>query len=438
MQYNVELSVHSNQHLSLAPYENYHEDLQKLITTINNNGRKTILWNHARGFTLNYLSDRLTGLENTSGHVFSKPCEALRFVIRRPQRGVDYIFEDFHHFIGNNDILHPNIGEIRSLVKELSREFSNKKHAFFFFVPKSYKLPDEMEPFFRLIASPPQPHEKEEHLQPKNALEKYGILMNDETVVQKNKPLIGYESFISRIIQILSQMETNNPLLVGKPGVGKTAIVEGFARKLLNEDVPSALKNKLLYRLSLNSLVAGTRFRGDFESRLEDLMNEVLSYKDQIIMFIDEIHSILNAGSAEGSMSAADILKPVLARGEFPCIGATTFNELKILEKDRALFRRFKPVFIPEPSPSETLNILKGVAITFETFHNVSFDEIALMAAIDESMDCMPDESFPGKAISLIDSAAAYCKMRGDSFVREDDIIEEAEKMSLFKQRSFM
>jgi len=436
MQYNAELTVHSYQNLSLAPYEHYHEDLQKLITTINNNGRKTVLWNHARGFTLNYLSDRISGLDNTSGHVFSKPCEALRFVIRRPQRSVDYIFEDFHHFIGGDDSFHPQVGEIRSLVKELSREFANKKQTFFFFVPKSYKLPSEMMPFFHLIASAPQP--EKELSENRQVLDKYGVLMNDEAVIQKNKPLIGYEDYILRIIQILSQMETNNPLLVGKPGVGKTAIVEGFARKLLNQDVPDALKNKMLYRLSLNSLVAGTRFRGDFESRLEDLMNEVLNYKDKIIIFIDEIHSILNAGSAEGSMSAADILKPVLARGEFPCIGATTFNELKILEKDRALFRRFKSVFIPEPSPAETLTILKGISATFESFHHVKYDEIALMAAIDESMECMPDESFPGKAISLIDSAAAYCKMRGETFVREDDIIEEAEKMGLSMQRSFM
>ncbi|KPA12866.1 magnetosome protein Mad27-2 [Candidatus Magnetomorum sp. HK-1] len=422
MQYNVDLTINSNQYLSLAPYENYHEDLQRLITIINNNGRKTILWNHARGFALNYLTEKYAAFENTNGHVFSKPCEALRFVINRPQRGVDYIFEDFHHFLGSQESLHPNVGEVRSLVKELSREFLKKKQTIFFFVPTEYKLPAEMEPFFRLITSKKNKSKK--------ILEKYGVMLNDEKIIKKNKPLIGYETYISRITQILSQMETNNPLLIGKPGVGKTAAVEGFARELYHGNVPESLKNKMLYRLSLTSLVAGTKFRGDFEKRLEDLMNEVLGYKDQIILFIDEIHSILNAGSAEGSMSASDILKPVLARGDFPCIGATTIKEVEIFEKDRALFRRFKKIIIHEPSPADSLRILKGVSATFEKFHNVKFDEIALMAAIDESMECMPDEYFPGKAIALLDSTAAYCKMMGTTFVREDDVIEEAERMT--------
>jgi len=423
MQYNVDLTINSNQSLSLAPYENYHDDLQRLITTINNNGRKTILWNHARGFTLNYLTDKYAVFDNKNGNVFSKPGEALRFVINRPQRGVDYIFEDFHHFLGGQDSLHPNVGEVRSLVKELSREFLNKQQTIFFFVPTEYKLPAEMESFFSLISS--------QKNMSKKILDKYGVMLNDEKVIKKNKPLIGYENIISRIIQVLSQMETNNPLLIGKPGVGKTAAVEGFATELYHGNVPECLKDKMLYRLSLTSLVAGTKFRGDFEKRLEDLMNEVLSYKDQIILFIDEIHSILNAGSAEGSMSASDILKPVLARGDFPCIGATTLKEVEILEKDRALFRRFKKIVIPEPTPAESLRILKGVSAAFETFHNVKFDEIALMAAIDESIECMPDDFFPGKAIALLDSTAAYCKMMGITFVREDDIIEEAERISL-------
>ncbi|MBF0450774.1 MAG: ATP-dependent Clp protease ATP-binding subunit [Candidatus Magnetomorum sp.] len=423
MQRDFGLRVDSGQSLSLALYENYHDDLQFLISIIKKNGRKTILWNHARGFVLSHLTESYAGFDNKSGQVFSKPGEALRFIINRPQRGVDYIFEDFHHFIGSKESLHPNVGEIRALMKELAREFLKREQTIFFFVPSTYQLPAEMVPFFQSISK-----KKDSH---KNYLEKYGVLLNDPARIKKSKPLVGCEDYIARVIQILSQMETNNPMLVGHPGVGKTAIVEGVARELYHGHVTDCLKDKMLYQLSLNSMVAGTKFRGDFENRLEGLMNEVLDYKDQIIIFIDEIHTILNAGSAEGAMSAGDILKPVLARGEFPCIGATTFSDYKWFTKDRALARRFKKIIVKEPSPEETLRILKGVARCFERFHTVKIDELALMAAIEESTEYIHDEYLPGKAIALLDSTAAFCKMKGSSFVREDDVLEEIERMGI-------
>jgi ATP-dependent Clp protease ATP-binding subunit ClpA len=421
MQYELELAVNPGKNLSLAHYDHYHNDLHILINTIKENGRKTIIWNHARGFMLDYLTNSYQSSESKSGQVFSKPQEALRFIINRPQNGVDYILEDFHHFLGSKDSFQPNVGEIRSLVKELSREFTNREQTVFFFVPSAYELPKELSPFFR--------HTADKNAHENSILNKYGVRLDTPEMIRKTKPLIGCESYIARLTQILSQMEINNPLLIGHPGVGKTAIVEGFARELHNGFVPDCLKEKMLYHLSLNSIVAGTRFRGDFEDRLEGLMKEVLTLKDRIIIFIDEIHTILNAGSAEGAMSAGEILKPVLSRGEFPCIGATTFADAEVFAKDRALARRFKKIIVHEPTPEEAFRILKGVARCFEQFHNVEIEEIALMASIEESMEHIQEEYLPGKAIALLDSAAAYCKMNDMFVVGEDTILEEIERM---------
>jgi ATP-dependent Clp protease ATP-binding subunit ClpA len=421
MQYEFDVSVNPGQNLSLALYDHYHDDLQILISAIKDNGRKTILWNHARGFMLDYLTNNYQSEESKSGQVFSKPQEALRFIINRPQNGVDYILEDFHHFLGGQNSFQPNVGEIRSLVKELSREFTNRAQDVFFFVPSAYELPKELIPFFRPIESKKSSDTK--------LLNTYGVRLDTPEMIRKTKPLIGCETYIARLTQVLSQMEINNPLLIGHPGVGKTAIVEGFARELHNGFVPECLIDKMLYHLSLNSIVAGTRFRGDFEDRLEGLMKEVLDLKDRIIIFIDEIHTILNAGSAEGAMSAGEILKPVLSRGEFPCIGATTFADAQIFTKDRALSRRFKRIIVHEPTPEEAFRILKGVSRCFEQFHNVEIEEIALMAAIEESMEHIQDEYLPGKAIALLDSAAAYCKMNDMLVVGEESILEEVERM---------
>jgi len=370
---------------------------------------------------LNYQSMSHHLSEYKEESVLCDPKEAIRFVISKKQQKVDYIFEDFHHFIGTKNSIHPGVGEIRALIKELARNLNGREEQIFFLVPSSYELPAEMSPFFKQLSKAEK--------RTKGFLDKYGILLTEENYIFRSKPVIGADAQIERVIQILSQMETNNPLLVGHPGVGKTAVVEGLAKALFKGWVPANLKGKMLYQLPLNCLVAGTKYRGEFEERLEGLMEEVIQNKNRIIVFIDEIHTLLDAGSAEGAIGAGDALKPVLARGEFPCIGATTLDGAEHLLKDHALSRRFKKVIIKEPAPEEALRILKGISACFEKHHSVKIEDVALMLAVYLSQKYISDEYLPGKAVALIDGAAAYCRMKGADKVTEEDIILEIEKI---------
>jgi len=419
-QHDPEMSIMPSQHLFLAPYDNHPDDLKNLIHTINNEGKTSIVWNHARGFMLCHDSMSYPLSENIGESPLSEPKEAIKFIINKAQTRVDYILEDFHHFIGKKDTIHPDIGEIRSLIKEMSRSLNGREEKIFFFVPSPYELPLELTPFFNQLPKAAK--------RTKGFLEKFGLLLTKEDFILQSKPVIGADTQIERVIQILSQMETNNPLLVGHPGVGKSAVVEGFAKALFKGKVPVNLKGRMLYLISLNCLVAGTKYRGEFEERLEGLMEDVLRNKNRIIVFIDEVHTLLNAGSAEGAIGAGDALKPVLARGEFPCIGATTFDGAEYLFRDHALSRRFKKVIIKEPTPDEALRILKGIAGCFEKHHSIKIEDAALMSAVHLSRKYLSDEYLPGKAIALIDGAAAYCRMKGIDTVKEKDIMLEIEK----------
>jgi len=410
----------SSSHLFIIKYNNHSKEIKQLIEYEQSKGLSSIVWNRARGFTL-YDDFQIYPLSENNDSVLKEPEEAVKFILNRVQTKVVYILEDFHHYIGNQSTVHPDIGRIRSLIKQIAMEFNKREEKLYIFVPSSYELPDELISFF-----------DENHDQKKKStkfLNKYGILLTEEDYIHKAKPVIGVEVQIERVIQILSQMETNNPLLVGHPGVGKTAIVEGFARALFNDNVPAGLKGRMLYLISLNNLVAGTKYRGEFEQRLEGLIKDVQENKNNIIVFIDEIHTLLGTGSAEGAIGAGDALKPVLARGEFPCIGATTFDGAKILLKDHALSRRFKKILIKEASAEETFVILKGIAASFEKHHSLKIMEKALMAAVYLSEKYMPDEYFPGKAIALVDAAAAYCSINQIAKVNEKDIAMEIEKI---------
>lgn len=246
-------------------------------------------------------------------------------------------------------------------------------------------------------------------------LDGFAVDLNEKAKQGKIDPVIGRNDEINRVIQILSRRNKNNPVLIGEPGVGKTAIAEGLAQRIVNNDVPEILKNCHIISLNMSSVVAGTKYRGEFEERLKKVIDEVKKHKDWIL-FVDELHTLVGAGSSEGSMDAANIMKPALARGELRCIGATTLNEYKkYIEKDAALERRFQPVKVGEPTPKDTLEILKGLRDRYEAFHKAKITDEALKAAVDLSGRYITDRFQPDKAIDVIDEAAAKVRMEASS-----------------------
>ncbi|GAI13939.1 unnamed protein product, partial [marine sediment metagenome] len=228
----------------------------------------------------------------------------------------------------------------------------------------------------------------------------------------KLDPVIGRDNEIKRIIQVLSRRTKNNPVLIGDAGVGKTAIIEGLAQKIIEKNIPEILKDKRILSLDIGALVAGSKYRGEFEDRLKAVMDEIKKGKGEIILFIDELHTIVGAGAAEGAIDASNMLKPALARGELQCIGATTLNEYrKYIEKDSALERRFAPVFVGEPSIEDTIEILKGLKSRYESHHGVVIDDSAIVAAAKLSDRYITERYLPDKAIDLIDEACARARI---------------------------
>lgn len=248
------------------------------------------------------------------------------------------------------------------------------------------------------------------------SLEKFGRDLTAAARAGKLDPVIGRDEEIRRTIEILSRRTKNNPVLIGEPGVGKTAIVEGLARRIVAGDVPESLKNKTLYSLDMGSLVAGAKFRGEFEERLKAVLNEIVKSDGQILLFIDEVHTVVGAGAAEGAMDAGNLLKPMLARGELRCIGATTLNEYrKYIEKDTALERRFQPVMVGEPTVEDTISILRGLKERYEVHHGVRIRDAALVSAAVLSDRYISDRFLPDKAIDLVDEAAAKLRTEIES-----------------------
>ena len=265
-------------------------------------------------------------------------------------------------------------------------------------------------------------------------LNQYGTDLTRQAREGKLDPVIGRKDEIDRVIQILSRRSKNNPCLIGEPGVGKTAVVEGLAEKIVSDDVPEMLKNKRVVTLDISSMVAGAKYRGDFEERIKKCLNEVKKAGD-VILFIDEIHTIVGAGSAEGAVDAANILKPLLARGEVQLVGATTLNEYrKYIEKDSALERRFSPVTVLEPTSDDTIKILKGIRDKYEAHHNVQITDEAIDAAVKLSVRYITDRFLPDKAIDLIDEAASRLKMK--TYTVPDNVREIEEQLeSLSKEK---
>lgn len=274
------------------------------------------------------------------------------------------------------------------------------------------------------------------------ALEKYCRDLTEAARKGKVDPVVGRDEEIRRVMQVLSRRTKNNPVLIGEPGVGKTAIVEGIAQRIVRGDVPESLKNKRLVSLDMGALVAGAKYRGEFEDRLKAVLKEVETAAGQIILFIDEIHTIVGAGAAEGSMDAANLLKPALARGELRCIGATTLDEYKKrIEKDAALERRFQPVYVSQPTVLDTIAILRGLKERYEVHHGIRIQDAALVAAATLSDRYITDRFLPDKAIDLVDEAASKIKMEVDSMPAEIDVVQrrllqlQIEQEALKKER---
>jgi len=282
----------------------------------------------------------------------------------------------------------------------------------------------------------PDPEEKYQ------SLAKYARDLTEAARKGSLDPVIGRDEEIRRVIQVLSRRTKNNPVLIGEPGVGKTAIAEGLAQRIVNRDVPEGLRDRRLLALDLGALLAGAQYRGQFEERLKSVLKEVTRAAGQVILFIDELHTLVGAGAAEGALDASNLLKPALARGELHCIGATTLDEYrKRIEKDAALERRFQPVFVGEPSVEDTIAILRGLRERYETFHKVKIQDAALVAAAVLSHRYLPDRQLPDKAIDLVDEAASRLRIEIDSLPAEIDTLErrkrqlEIERLALKRER---
>ncbi len=275
-----------------------------------------------------------------------------------------------------------------------------------------------------------------------NVLQKFGRNINDDVKKGKIDPVIGRDEEIRKIIQILARKTKNNVILLGEPGVGKTAILEGLAERIVKNDVPNTLKDKTIYELDMGALIAGAKYRGEFEERLKAVLNKIKESEGKIILFIDEIHLIVGAGKTDGAMDASNMLKPMLARGEIDCIGATTLNEYRqYIEKDRALERRFQPVLVNEPTVEDTISILRGLKTRFESFHGVKITDGALISAATLSNRYLTSRFLPDKAIDLVDEACASIKVEIESMPTELDELSrkirqlEIEKSVIAKEK---
>jgi len=410
-------AIQDDKKLNYVVYKDMECTVSAITHVLRQYQKISIRWSLSRGFVVDGISERSEVCNAVLMLDIKNPAAALNFIVENREERVSYIFEDFHHHIESASAVNTQTAEIRSLIRDLSRVLSERDE-FVFFLSPSENLPIEIAPLFNRL-------KQETGGMDISFLNRYGSVMTDPALCSRNKPLIRKDDKIKRIIQVLCQMETNNPILVGGAGVGKTALVEGLASEIVKGNVPPMLKDKTLFSLNLNTLVAGSKYRGDFEERINRLMEEVKACRGDIIVFIDEIHVLLGAGSAEGASGAEDILKPALSRGDFPCIGATTYEGYECLLRDPALARRFQRLEVPPATIKEAIDILFGVRHVFEKHHGVRISDEAVKAAVGLSEKLIHSRSLPGKAIRLLDGASAFVKLDGRQKVYSKDIDDE-------------
>jgi hypothetical protein len=349
------------------------------------------------------------------------PLEALGAIRNDCRSRTLYLLEDFHYYLKRENLSGQEFVELISLMKSMPEVLKRQESVMVVLAP-TLDLPPEVAPIFGFIRD--EVAGRRLHF-----LERFGRDLTQQVEEGRIKPIVGRDREIYACLKVLSQMEANNPILVGKAGVGKTAVVEGLAHLIVKQSVPAMFKDRRIIALNLNAMVSGTKYRGEFETRVEGLVEEVRSNVGRIIVFIDEIHTLLGMGSTEGSTGAENILKPSLARGEFPCIGATTSEEYKrFIEPDKALARRFQTVMVSEPDVPQSIEILRGIRSVYEKHYGLRISDPALVACVETAARFLPTQSFPGKAIRLLDGVCASASLAGKQSVDEESVADECNR----------
>jgi hypothetical protein len=414
----------SDNSLFIAAYTDSRKLIERFTRVSAQLGLTPLQWTFSEGFK--EIGDPYAGKYVISDdyllHAKLSPLEAIGVIRNECQSHTLYLLEDFHYSLKRENLSGQEFVELISIMKSMP-EVLKRQNSFVVILAPTLDLPPEVAPIFGIIRD--EVGSRRLHF-----LERFGRDLTQQVEEGRIKPIVGRDREIFACLKVLSQMEANNPILVGKAGVGKTAVVEGLAHLLVKKQVPARFRDKRIIALNLNAIVSGTKYRGEFETRIEGLVEEVKSNVGRIIVFIDEIHTLLGMGSTEGSTGAENILKPSLARGEFPCIGATTPEEYRqYIEPDRALARRFQTIAIPEPDVPQTLDILKGIKSVYEKHYGLRITDQALAACVERAARFLPMQCVPGKAIRILDGACASASLAGRDSVNEESVAEEFKRL---------
>ena len=414
----------SDNSLFIAAYTDSRKLIERFTRASAQLGLTPLQWTFSEGFR--EIGDKYAGKymisDNYLLHAKLSPLEALGVIRNECQSHTLYLLEDFHYYLRRENLSGQEFVELISIMKSMP-EVLKRQNSFVVILAPTLDLPPEVAPIFGVIRD--EVAGRRMHF-----LERFGRDLTEQAEEGRIKPIVGRDREIYSCLKVLSQMEANNPILVGKAGVGKTAVVEGLAQLIVKKEVPAMFREKRIIALNLNAIVSGTKYRGEFETRIEGLVEEVKSNVGRIIVFIDEIHTLLGMGATEGSTGAENILKPSLARGEFPCIGATTSEEYRqYIEPDRALARRFQTVTIPEPDVPQSLDILKGIKSVYEKHYGLRITDQALAACVEMAARFLPMQCFPGKAIRMLDSVCASASLAGRDSVNKESVTEEFNRL---------